>query len=599
MALRFGVLLLLTFQIQAAPQRKAAPVRRPAAAVAKPATPAQVVAAWMRNMTLRDKAAQLMIAPCFGENPNVRSAEYRRFLHYVQDLHMGGLIVLNRVVNGQVQNAEPYAMAAFLNQMQKLSPLPLIVGADLERGASMRISNTTKFPHNMAYAAAGDLEASKYEGLQTARESRAMGIHWIFAPVADVNNNPDNPIINIRSYGEQASAVADHVGAYIDGAHSDPSIKVLVTAKHFPGHGDTATDSHMGLSVIGGDRARLDSVELVPFKAAVAHGVDAVMTGHLAVPALEPEEVPATVSKAIITDLLRKEMGFQGLIITDAMDMRGLTSKFAAGEAAVKALEAGVDVLLMPSNPDVAIKGVVAAVTSGRLTVKRLDQSVAKLLEAKVRLGLHKKRGVELEEMSNTLDSPEAEAYAQAEADRAVTLVKNDKDMFPLSSARMSQTCLFVLAESRRGKQGLKMMEQVAARAPELKTTLLDPELPVEVFQDAATQAQAGCKSIVVAAFVTITEYRGNTAMAGGYTAFMEKLLGTGVPVALLSLGNPYLLRNFPAVAAYATTYSPSVTSELSAVKALFGEMKLTGRLPVTIPGAAKLGEGIQLPGKQ
>ena len=599
MALRFGVLLFLTFQIQAAPQRKAAPVRRPAAAAAKPATPAQVVAAWMRNMTLRDKAAQLMIAPCFGENPNVRSAEYRRFLHYVQDLHMGGLIVLNRVVNGQVQNAEPYAMAAFLNQMQKLSPLPLIVGADLERGASMRISNTTKFPHNMAYAAAGDLEASKYEGLQTARESRAMGIHWIFAPVADVNNNPDNPIINIRSYGEQASAVADHVGAYIDGAHSDPSIKVLVTAKHFPGHGDTATDSHMGLSVIGGDRARLDSVELVPFKAAVAHGVDAVMTGHLAVPALEPEEVPATVSKAIITDLLRKEMGFQGLIITDAMDMRGLTSKFAAGEAAVKALEAGVDVLLMPSNPDVAIKGVVAAVTSGRLTMKRLDQSVAKLLEAKVRLGLHKKRGVELEEMSNTLDSPEAEAYAQAEADRAVTLVKNDKDMFPLSSARMSQTCLFVLAESRRGKQGLKMMEQVAARAPELKTTLMDPELPVEVFQDAATQAQAGCKSIVVAAFVTITEYRGNTAMAGGYTGFMEKLLGTGVPVALLSLGNPYLLRNFPAVAAYATTYSPSVTSELSAVKALFGEMKLTGRLPVTIPGAAKLGEGIQLPGKQ
>ena len=599
MALRFGVLLFLTFQIQAAPQRKAAPVRRPAATAAKPATPAQVVAAWMRNMTLRDKAAQLMIAPCFGENPNVRSAEYRRFLHYVQDLHMGGLIVLNRVVNGQVQNAEPYAMAAFLNQMQKLSPLPLIVGADLERGASMRISNTTKFPHNMAYAAAGDLEASKYEGLQTARESRAMGIHWIFAPVADVNNNPDNPIINIRSYGEQASAVADHVGAYIDGAHSDPSIKVLVTAKHFPGHGDTATDSHMGLSVIGGDRARLDSVELVPFKAAVAHGVDAVMTGHLAVPALEPEEVPATVSKAIITDLLRKEMGFQGLIVTDAMDMRGLTSKFAPGEAAVKALEAGVDVLLMPSNPDVAIKGVVAAVTSGRLTMKRLDQSVAKLLEAKVRLGLNKKRGVELEEMSNTLDSPEAEAYAQAEADRAVTLVKNDKDMFPLSSARMSKTCLFVLAESRRGKQGLKMMEQVAARAPELKTTLLDPELPGEVFQDAATQAQADCKSIVVAAFVTITEYRGNTAMAGGYTAFMENLLGTGVPVALVALGNPYLLRSFPGVAAYATTYSPSVTSEVSAVKALFGEMKLTGRLPVTIPGAAKLGEGIQLPGKQ
>ena len=554
----------------------------------------------MKAMTLRDKAAQLMIAPCFGENPNVKSAEYRRFLHYVQDLHMGGLIVLNRVVNGQVQNAEPYAMAAFLNQMQKLSPVPLIVGSDFERGASMRVSNTTKFPHNMAYAAARNLDASRYEGLQTAREARTMGIHWIFAPVADVNNNPDNPIINIRSYGEQASEVADHVGAYIDGAHSDPGFKVLVTAKHFPGHGDTNTDSHMGLSVISGDRARLDAVELVPFKAAVAHGVDAIMTGHLAVPALEPEEVPATVSKAILTDLLRKEMGFQGLIVTDAMDMRGLTSKFAAGEAAVKALEAGADVLLMPSNPDLAIKGVVAAVTSGRLPLSRLEQSVAKLLEAKVRLGLNKKRGVEIELMSNILDSPEAEAFAQAEADRAVTLVKNDKDMFPLTGARTAQTCLYVLSESRRGKQGLKMLEQVAARAPEVKATLFDPELPAEVFQGAVEQAQGGaCKSVIVAAFVTISEYRGNTALAGGYPAFMDALLASKLPVALIALGNPYLLRSFPGVAAYATTYSPSVTSEMSAVKALFGEMKLTGRLPVTIPGAAKLGDGIQLPGRQ
>ena len=587
--------LLIAFQIQAATARKPAPAaKRPAA------TSSQVVAVWMKSMTLRDKAAQLMIAPCFGENPNVRSAEYRRFLHYVQDLHMGGLIVLNRVVNGNVQNAEPFAMAAFLNQMQKISPLPLIVGSDFERGASMRVANTTKFPHNMAYAAARDLDASRYEGLQTAREARALGIHWVFAPVADVNNNPDNPIINIRSYGEQASEVAQHVGAYIDGAHSDPSAKVLVTAKHFPGHGDTNTDSHMGLSVISADRARLDAVELVPFKAAIAHGVDSIMTGHLAVPALEAEEIPATVSRAVLTGLLRTEMGFQGLIVTDAMDMRGLTAKFAPAEAAIKALEAGADVLLMPSKPDEAIKGIVAAVTSGRLSVKRLDQSVAKLLEAKVRLGLNRKRVVNLESIHTVLDAPESEAEAQAEADRAVTLVKNDKDIFPLSSTGTAQACLFVLTESRRGRQGLRMLEQVAARAPELKATLFDPDLPAQVYQDAAEQAQSGCKSVIVAAFVTISEYRGNTAMAGGYPAFMDALLGAGkVPVGLISLGNPYLLRTFPGVAAYATTYSPSVTSELSAVKALFGEMRLTGHLPVTIPGAAKLGEGIQLPGRQ
>jgi beta-N-acetylhexosaminidase len=460
----------------------------------------------------------------------------------------------------------------------------------------MRIANTTKFPHNMAYAAARDLAASRFEGLWTAREARSMGIHWIFAPVADVNNNPDNPIINIRSYGETASEVADHVAAYIEGAHSDPATKVLVTAKHFPGHGDTAVDSHIGLGVISGDRARLDAVELVPFKAAIAHGVDAIMTGHFQVPALDPEEIPATVSKAVLTGLLRKELGFQGLIVTDAMDMRGLTAKFAPAEAAVRSIEAGADILLMPARPELAIKGIVDAVISGRLSVKRLDQSVAKLLEAKVHLGLNKKRSVDLEAMSAVLADPDSEIQAQTQADRAVTLVKNDKDMFPISNA--SQACLFVLSESRRGRQGLRMLEQVAARAPELKTTLFDPDLPVSLFQEAAQQAQNGCKSVIVAAFVTVTEYRGDTAMAGGYTAFMQSLLGGKAPVALISLGNPYLLRSFPGVAAYATTYSPSVTSELSAVKALFGEMKLTGRLPVTIPGAAKLGEGIQLPGK-
>jgi beta-N-acetylhexosaminidase len=251
----------------------------------------------------------------------------------------------------------------------------------------------------------------------------------------------------------------------------------------------------------------------------------------------------------------------------------------------------------MPSKPDEVIKAIVQAVESKRLTVKRLDHSVAKLLDAKVRLGLNRRRAVDPDALNAVIGSPESEAEAQGVSDRAVTLVKNDKDIFPLANA--SQACLFVLAESRRGRQGLRILDLVSARAPELKTTLFDPDLPAEVYTQAAEQAQSGCKTVIVAAFVTLTEYRGDTSMAGGYTAFMQTLLNGKAPVALISLGNPYLLRNFPGVAAYATTYSPSLTSELSAVKALFGEMKLTGRLPVTIPGSAKLGEGIQLPQKQ
>ena len=591
MASRFLFLLLCLIPAVAA-------TKKPAPAVKfKDGTPAQIAAAWMKTMSPRDKAAQLIIAPCFGENPNVRSADYKRFSHWVQDLHIGGLIVLNRVVYGTVRNAEPVAMASFLNQMQRLSPLPLIIGSDLERGASMRIANTVKFPHNMAYAASGDLSASRFEGAETAREARALGIHWIFAPVADVNNNPDNPIINIRSYGEQPSSVAAHVAAYIEGAHSDPNNRVLVTVKHFPGHGDTAVDTHLGLPVIGGDRARLDAVELVPFKAAIAHNVDAVMTGHLSVPALEPLPIPATVSKAILTDLLRKELGFQGLIITDGMDMAGLTKMYSPAEAAVKSLEAGVDILLMPANVEGALKGILLALDNKTLSIKRLDQSVQKILEAKVRLGLNKKRFVDLEAINTIIESPESESSAQSETDHAVTLVKNDKDVFPLSSA--SQSCLYLLPESKLSRQGLKFMEQVTARAPELRTTFLDPGLPQMVFDDVVTKSQIGCKTILVAAFASITEYKGDTALAGGYSTFLQNLLKGSAPVGLISLGNPYLLRNFPTVAAYATTYSTTSTAEVAAVKTIFGEIPLTGRLPVNIPGYAKLGDGIQLPARK
>jgi beta-N-acetylhexosaminidase len=245
----------------------------PPAARKAPAQPA-IVQQWMRSMTLRDKIAQLISMACYGEAPSTRSSEYQKFRHWVRDLHIGALIVNNRVVQGQVRNAEPYAMATFLNRMQKLARVPLLVQGDFERGASMRVANTTKFPYNMAYGASGDLEASRYEGAETARQARAMGFHWIFAPVADVNNNPDNPIINIRSYGENPQTVASHVAAYIDGAHSDPKNHVLVTAKHFPGHGDTDVDSHLGLGRVGASRERMNAVEMVPFRAAIEHGVD-------------------------------------------------------------------------------------------------------------------------------------------------------------------------------------------------------------------------------------------------------------------------------------------------------------------------------------
>jgi beta-N-acetylhexosaminidase len=551
------------------------------------------VRVWMRGMTLHDKVAQLVVMPVLGEPANVRSAAFRRYQHYIRDLHVGGLIVTGNTQNGSVRNADPYAMAALLNRLQRISRLPLLVGADFERGASMRVNSTTPWPHAMAFAAAKDLDGVTYQAAETARDARALGVNWIFAPVADVNNNPDNPIINIRSFGENPQEVARFVQAYIKGAHSDSKNPVLVTAKHFPGHGDTAEDSHLGMPRLDAARERIESVELEPFRAAIGSGVDAVMTAHLAVPALDPQNEPATVSFSILTTLLRGELNFRGIVVTDAMDMQGLASMFETGEAAVRAIEAGADVLLMPRRAEDAINGVEAAVLKGRISRQRLDESVARVLAAKAHLGLARKRVVNLDTIADVVGAPESEDRAQQVADRALTLVKDQRDLLPLRHPESA--CLFALPESRRSQQGQKLIEEVKKRAPNITAYWLDPNMSKDDLEQVAAKNE-NCSEILVAAYVTVSAYRGNVALAGNYVDFVNSLVAGKAPVTLISLGNPYLVRSFPNVAAYLTTYSPASTSEEALAKALFGEIGVEGRLPVTIPGVAKYGDGIQSP---
>jgi beta-N-acetylhexosaminidase len=546
-----------------------------------------------RSMSLRDKVAQLIIMPIYGEPANTRSAEFRKYQHLIRDLHVGGVIVTGHSLNGGVRNAEPYAMAALLNRLQKLARTPLFVAADFERGASMRVNSTTAWPYSMAFAAAKDLTAVGQEGADTARDARAMGVNWLFAPVADVNNNPDNPIINIRSFGENPAEVSSFVEAYIAGAHSDRKNPVLVTAKHFPGHGDTTEDSHLALARLDADRNRIEAVELQPFRTAIAAGVDAVMTAHLAVPALEPENIPATVSSKIITGVLRDELGFHGLVVTDAMDMQGLAAMFDTSEASVRAIQAGADVLLMPKRAEDAIRGVVAAVENGRISRRRLDESVTRVLAAKVRLGLTRKKLVNLEDIADVVDSPESEERAQSVADHAVTLVKDTKDSLPVRHPE--NTCLIALTEGRRSQQGIRLIDEVKKRAPGVTTFVLDPAMTKADLDQVAEKASS-CGQIVAAAYVSVNAYRGNVALAGGYPDFLNALIAGKVPVLLAALGNPYLMRGFPNVAAYLTTFSPTPTSETALAKALFGEIAITGRLPVSIPGVAKYGDGIQVP---
>jgi beta-N-acetylhexosaminidase len=544
-------------------------------------------------MSLRDKVAQLIIVPIYGEPANTRSADFRKYQHLIRDLHVGGVIVTGHSLNGGVRNAEPYAMAALLNRLQKLARTPLFVAADFERGASMRVNSTTAWPYSMAFGAAQDLAAVSEEGADTARDARAMGVNWLFAPVADVNNNPDNPIINIRSFGENPQQVASFVEAYINGAHSDRKNPVLVTAKHFPGHGDTTEDSHLALPRLDADHDRIEAVELTPFRSAIAAGVDAVMTAHLNVPALDSDNLPATVSSKIITGVLREELGFHGLVVTDAMEMQGLSNMFDSGEASVRAIEAGADVLLMPKRPEEAIRGVMAAVEKGRISRKRLDESVNRVLAAKAHLGLRAKKLVDLEAIADVVDSPESGERAQEVADRAVTMVKDFKDSLPIRHPEGA--CLIALTEGRRSQQGIRLIDEVKKRAPAVTTTVLDPGMS-KTDLDQVSEKTANCTQIVAAAYVTVAAYRGNVILEGGYPDFLNGLIASKIPVTLVSLGNPYLIRGFPNVSAYLTTFSPTPTSEIALAKALFGEIAITGHLPVSIPGIAKYGDGIQVP---
>jgi beta-N-acetylhexosaminidase len=546
----------------------------------------------MKTMTLREEVAQLVFIEFHGGSPNTRSRDYQKFVRLIRDTHVGGLILTNTVTARGVQKAEPYALAAFLNRMQRLARVPLMVGADFERGASMRVSGTTAFPPAMAFGAAGDPELTRFEGEVAAREARALGIQWVYAPVADVNNNPDNPIINIRSFGENPQDVAAHVKAFIEGAHSDKRNYVLTTAKHFPGHGDTAVDTHLSLAEVTADRARLEALELVPFRAAIQAGVDSIMTGHVAVPALAPQDVPATLSPAILTGLLRDELGFKGLVITDALGMGAIVNGYGAGDAAVRALEAGADTLLMPADADAAIRAVVAAVGSGRLARQRIQASVERVLAAKERVGLDRRRAVDVEAIGDVIDDPAVNEKAQEIAERAMTLVRNGGNMLPLAAP--DTACFVTMTESRYSTDGVTFAQEVRKRAPKAMVTALDGSISRAQVDDAMGKL-AGCAQYVVAAFAPVNAGAGTVGMSSELSRAIEGLEAAGKPVALVALGSPYLLRAYPKVTAYVATFSTVAPSETAAVKALWGEIAIRGHLPVTIPGEARYGEGIQL----
>jgi beta-N-acetylhexosaminidase len=388
-------------------------------------------------MSLEEKTAQMMMVAETGYPRNPRSGAALDLVEAVRDSKVGGLVLMR---------SEAGSIAGLLNQLQREAQVPLLVAMDMERSLSFRVfRGTVDLPYAMAIGATRSEDAARFVGELTAREGRALGIHWTFAPVLDVNNNPDNPVINIRSFGEDPELVGRLGTAFIEGAREGG---MLTTAKHFPGHGDTAVDSHVDLPVIAGDRERLETVEWPPFREAMAAGVDSIMVGHVAVPSLDASGLPATLSATLNAELLRDEMGFEGLIVTDAMDMQGVGSAWI-GEATVEAVRAGADIILMPPDLRVALQSLIRGVEEGVIEEARIDRSVRRILEAKARLGLHEKRLVDVEAGALDVARPEDVDRADELAEAAITVVKNDGGVLPLAAEKELRILHLVIPDSR------------------------------------------------------------------------------------------------------------------------------------------------------
>ncbi|MFN2531013.1 MAG: glycoside hydrolase family 3 protein [Pyrinomonadaceae bacterium] len=585
-------------------------------AIAHPAAysrqPSKQALAWanreLSRMSIEEKIGQLISVGVNATFLNQDSDAFRSLKHQVIDNHVGGIILFRGPV---------YESVVLVNRMQQLARYPLLVSADLEAGAGMRFDDTVNFPWNMAVGATGNPEYARRQGEITAREARALGVQQIYAPVVDINNNAANPVINVRSYGEDPAEVARFAAAFTAGAQS---AGVIATAKHFPGHGDTATDSHRGLPEIDVTRARLNAVELVPFQAAVSAGIGAVMVGHIALPQVDPTSIkplprnikskpldtdeageiieekatmPATMSP-VMGAILRNDLKFPGLIVTDALSMSGLTIYFTQEEAAVRALEAGADLLLKPADVDAAFHGLREAVRTGRLKEQRIDESVRKILAAKYDLGLVNERITPLDAIDREVGGKDVLALAGEIATHAITLVRDEDKFVPLKpGARVFN--LAVTNGDDRLWIANAFTSQLTQSGRKIETAVLDDRSSDEEVQKAVARAKSA--DLVIASLYcrVRTGQARSVALPEPGAHALNALIAEKIPIVGISFGNPYLLQSFPGLRTYLVAYGDMPSLQQAGARAIAGEIDITGRLPISLPGLYARGTGIQL----
>ncbi len=558
-----------------------APVAGPVP-VSAPGMTAAGIDSLLDTLPLRDRVAQLVMPWIPGTYAAVDDPELARTLAWVDSLHVGGLLV---------SVGSPLDIAAKLNYLQQRSPLPLLIGSDLESGTAFRLIGGTPFPPNLGVAAGGGELAAYDIGTITAREARAVGIHITFSPDADVNSNPDNPIINLRSFGEDPRAVSRLVAAAVRGIQDHG---LLATAKHFPGHGDTDVDTHLDLPATTATWARLDSVELRPFRAAIDAGVAAIMSAHIALPTVDAGvHRPGTLSPVVQTAILRDSLEFRGLVLTDALNMGSLVRNYTPATVAVEALRAGADILLQPADPAVAIDAVVAAVRDGRISRERLDRSVRRVLEVKRSLGLFAHRGVRLDSIPAEVGRAEYLARGAQIATLGIVLAEDRDGTVDSLRARPQPVALVSYGDDRSPTAGVALAAELRARGYAVSGFRLSPASG-DAGYDSARVVLGRAPLAVFAVAIRPAPWHANGVSLPPALARLIDSTSTARRTVLISEGTPYMIRETPGVSSYLLAWAADPVSETAAARALAGAALITGRLPITIPPRYPLGAGLR-----
>ncbi len=536
----------------------------------------------LKSMTLREKIGQMIVTGVLGDYKNINGEKFAEVKKQILENKVGGFVFYR---------GDALELAALTNEMQRVAKIPLFMAADFERGLPMQIRSGTSFTHNMGIAAAGNPQDAFRKGQIIAEEMKAIGINWLYGPVSDVLNNPENSMVNVRSYGENPEKMSEFVAAEVRGLRAGG---VISTAKHFPGHGDTAQDSHIDTPTINVSRERFERVELAPFRAAIGAGLDSFMTAHIALPQITGDSVPASLNPKINRDLIRKELKFDGIITTDSLGMGAIIKNYKGTDGAVLAIKAGADIALLPPNVKGTIDALEAAVKAGEIPEKQIDDSVRRLLKVKYRIGLIQNHSVDLNKVSQIIEKPENVKFANDLAERSITLLRNENKVLPLSLKQAEKTLFIIAAGDDDADQGSVFKSAVEQRVKNARIVRVDKRTTAAEYERLLAEAKQA-ETILIGAFVKRAALKGTIALPDAEAEFIRRAIAANKNTAIVAFGSPYQIKQFPEAKSYLAAWAVEDVAQTAGTRAIFGETAITGHTPVSLPNFFKIGDGLQI----